>query len=263
MKDYTPQGAQGPGPKKKGIGPQGAALDWLSRGLTLGGLLLILVPFVWAPFYLARPLRAIAVEGNKVLSAQEVTARLRMEPSPRWLSLDPYELETQILEEPWVQAVNIKKTSTLGLLVFVEERQPVAYFKAQNGLYLLDSDQTVLVRPSLWGGWDLPVFTDSNLKVTAGERLVSSGVYRALELVKLLEQDPVLPLSAVSEFLVGDPMNLRLVTQPGGLEVRLGFEGLEEKLTRLHQASGELKKREDRLAYIDLRHPQGIVIKRK
>ncbi len=263
MKDYTPLGNQGPGPKKKGLGPQGATLDWLSRFLTLAGLLLILVPLVWAPFYLSRPLRAIAVEGNRVLSAQEVAARLRMEPSPLWIGLDPYELETQILEEPWVQSVNIKKTSTLGLLVAVTERQPVAYFKAQNGLFLLDSDQMVLVRPSLWGGWDLPVFTDLNLKVNAGDKLVSSGVYRALELTKLLDQDPVLPLSAVSEFLVGDPMNLSLITQPGGLEVRLGFEGLEEKLARLHQASGEIKKREDRLAYIDLRHPQGIVIKRK
>ncbi|MDT8446356.1 MAG: FtsQ-type POTRA domain-containing protein [bacterium] len=268
MQDYSPRKSKAtPSHKrrKSRLPTSGAPLLGMLRGLlTLAGLGLILVPFAWAPIYLQGSLRKLAVQGNQVLSGQAVAARLQLAEGTSWLGLDLYSLAERLLADPWIEQVDLKKTGSLGLLVQVKERQPVAYLQTEAELYLIDQNLMILGRPAQWGGWDLPVLSDSHSKsLPIGTKLQSAGVNKALELMALLENDPVLPLASVSEFLVDDPTNIRLITQPGALEFRFGHDGFEEKIKRLHLASAELHRREDRLMYVDLRNPHGVVIKRK
>jgi len=233
--------------------------------LSLAGMALVLMTWGWLPIYLAGDLKEVQVSGNRILSAQALVSRLELGSTQvSWWNLDPYVLGERLLEEPWVEKAEVKKTSSLGLMIQVTERTPVAFVKAQDQLFLMDKDRVLLSLPDKQRFWELPVISDPALdQVREGDRLDSAALSRAFHLMKLLESDPVIPLSSVSEILLSDPLNLRVITLPGGLEFRFGLGDFEEKLKRLHQASGELSRREHRLVYVDLRHPQGLVIKRK
>jgi len=263
MKDYVPHSAQPERPNQRKKGSDNLLFSLLKGGVSLLGILIILSPVIWVPAHLARQIESVGVTGNHVLTAEEVVGALELSDQETWFDVDPFDLENRGLSEPWIESIDIKKTSTLGLAVHIGERQPVAYLKANQQIYLLDHSLMVLGLPERWNGWDLPVLSTNRLTVTPGDRLRSAGVNRAFELMNLLKEDPVLPLSGVSEIKLDNPMNLVVITQPGGLQIKMGFDHFEEKLHRLHLASQDLANREKRLAYIDLRHPQGVVIKRR
>jgi len=233
--------------------------------LTLATMVLFIASWGWMPFYLAGDLREVQVSGNQILSAQALVSRLALGKEPiGWWGLDPYVLTEQLLKEPWVAQAKVKKTSSLGLMIEVVERTPMVYVKTRDQLFLMDENLVLLSLPDKQRFWELPVLTDPGLEeAKEGDRLDSAAVERALKLMKLLENDPVIPLSAVSEIVLTDPLNLKLITLPSGLEFRFGLGQFEEKLERLHRASADLHQRENRLAYVDLRHPKGLVIKRK
>jgi len=263
MKDYVPFSSN-KDQRNTTAGPASNTLiNLLKVGLSMVGIAVILTPLLWVPDFLSRPLGSVGVTGNRVVTAKEVVGRLELSDQETWLDLDPFVLENKGLSEPWIEAIDIKKNSDLGLSVEIHERQPVAYLKTKSGIFLVDQEFMVLGIPQRWGGWDLPVLSASRLTVSPGDRLSSAGVSRAFELMDRLKSDPVIPLGGVSEIKIDNPMNLVLVTQPGGLRVKMGFNHFEEKLHRLHIASQDLVGREGRLAYIDLRHPQGVVIRRK
>lgn len=266
MQDYIPGKTKAPPKKKRGAPKLSGAplLGLLKAFLTLAGFLLVLVPLGYAPVYLQGELRALAVQGNRVLSAEAVARRLALPEQVRWWDLDLYTLAQRLLGDPWIAQVDLKKKASLGLLVQLREREPIAFVQTASGLYLIDQELVLLDLPESLGALDLPVLSDPDLgALKIGEPLRRAGIHQGLALMEILKGDAVLPLEAISQILVDDPTNLRLITRPGGLEFRWGSGAFKEKLKRLHLASAEIDRREDRLLYVDLRNPEGVVIKRK
>ena len=79
--------------------------------------------------------------------------------------------------------------------------------------------------------------------------------------MQVLESSEALPLAAVSEIRLTDPLNLTLVTLPEGIRIKLGYSDYEQKLDRLKRALPEIAKRAKRIESIDLRNFQGVALK--
>ena len=231
---------------------------------------IIILVLVGGLFYqggnlLFSPLEQVQVHGNSNISKEVVVQYLRLQKEESWLSLDPYILSTRLRQHLWIESAVVHRNLKLGLDVYITERTPVAYLKLKTGLFLLCKDNLILKLDKMnQGDWDLPVVIN-NIVENVNEGMVyhDVGISRALALIEKLKNDPVLNSSAISEINIDDPLNMELVTIPHGIRVKLGYQKLTEKIRNLGLAMPVLKKMKKSLKYVDLRHGNGVVIKRK
>ncbi len=250
-----PLGEEG---EKKPRGP------WrIAQGLTgILAFLLILGGLGLLPLYLTSAPRFFLVEGNEVLKAKEIKNQVLFDPEQSWFSLDAYILSSQLLSHPWIKSATIHKTPSLGLVAQIEEYRPIAYYRAGTRLFLLSSNHKLLPMRQGKTPWDLPVLSDrANPNLQAGMRPDFFHLERGLRLLHLLKNFAPLPLSAISEIRLQDPLDIQVITVMGGKLIHFGDRDWPKKLTRLKKALPQIAKRFKQIEQIDLRNFQGVAIK--
>jgi hypothetical protein len=238
-------------------------LPFMTRYFFLAGAVVLSVMLVYHLVgYLNRSPENIRVFGNRILTTDDLVQQLRIQESQSWLSIDPYRLSLQLKQHCWVDKAMVHRSFPLSIDVYVVERVPMAYLKTADDLLLLGSDRLVL--KTLPGGiWDLPIIVNQRLKAVApGTLLAEASLIRALHLMSLLEKDPVLPLTAVSEIDITDPFNTELVTMPYGIRLKMGFEDFERKLAAIKIALPYFADVVGNIDYLDLRTVRGVVLKK-
>lgn len=262
MKDFF-RTTQHPKQEKKQKQPPG----WMIlKGVSIITILILLGTL----FYQGRnlffsPLEQIQVHGNSTLSKETIVQYLDLKENESWLDLDPYILSLRLKQHLWIKSAVVHRNLKLGLDVYITERTPVAYLKLKTGLFLLCENNLVLKTSRInQGNWDLPVVINTRIEnVSAGMVFHDVGISRALALLDKLKTNPILNASSISEINIDDPLNMELVTTPHGIRVKLGYQKLTEKINNLALAMPALKKMKRSLQYVDLRHRNGVVIKRK
>jgi len=204
------------------------------------------------------------IHGNRILSKDTIRQYLNLTEGQSWFSLDPYFLSLQLRKQPWVGKALVHRSLPLTIDVHITEKVPVAFLKTADELFLLGDDYLVLEMFQSSGPWDLPIIVDRNLKdVNPGDKLQPTKLKRAYHLMDLLKENKILPLGAISEIIISDPFNIKLVTSPDGIRVIFGFENFERKLASLSHVLLEISKSRDKIQYIDLRNIRGVTVKYK
>ncbi len=232
----------------------------------LGGLFIIFLTCLQIPEYLAETIDKsnIRIQGNKLLSEESILDFLAVDAQKSWYSLDPFDLSARLKQQSWIDLAMVHRNPGRGLNIKITERQPIAYLKSSNQLFLLGSDFLVLNTISSSGKLDLPIIVDHNLKgIKAGDLIQKANLTRPFQLIELLKKNKTLPLDAISEIIITDPLNIKVVTIPEGIVVKFGYQGFEQKLANLHYALPHLNREGKRIKYIDLRQERGVVFKRK
>lgn len=215
--------------------------------IALGGLFFL----PWRE-YLA--IREIAVQGGERIPAERVLQRLPFQVGANWVTADTAAAERALLELPELQYAQIARVFWGRIRVSLQERQPLAVVRLQEGfLYWVDSEGFLMApaQDALYG----PVF--SGLETVQSERgLRLADPYYAI---------PIRALMARPGYLLAKITAVRfersdlIMSMRDGPEIWLASYDLHSDLVRLEQLIAALPQAQNRA--IDLRW-RGLVIVR-
>ena len=212
-----------------------------------------------------QPIGITQIRGNAVLSSEDLLESLDLESQTSFAGFDPLLHSARVGAMPWIEYGRALRKSPNRIEVIVEERKPVAFFKTRDRVFLIDGERNLLdPMPSL-KPWNLPVIVNGKIRggLATGDNLVSANLNKTLELIDLLRVSRAMPLDAVSEIVITNPVNIVLVTMPDNVRVHMGLDHFEEKLRNLAVAMPEIAKQLARIKILDLRYRNKIVIAKK
>jgi len=235
---------------------------WAARtllGLQLGGVAIAGLAALWAAYAQVMGsdrlrVARVDVRGSHFLSEGEVRELLGPAVGENILGLDIEALKAHLRASPWVADAVVRRTLPDTLQVEVRERVPLALAEMER-LYLMDAEGTLIdIYGPQTAGFDLPIVR--GLAGVAAEARRD----RAARAGALLQD--LGGLSAeVSEVLIEDSGDLRVVLRGRGEVLRFGSPPYRGKLTTFLALRGELAERCPRAEYFDLRFKDRIYAK--
>lgn len=208
------------------------------------------------------PLEAIEVSRLRHLSREEVVAQSGVRPGDSMLGLRLRRIGEQLAKNPWIEKVKVRRYFPHTLAIEVVEREPVAVVN-MGFFYYLDAKGEVFKPLTHGDSLNYPVITgvteEDLARDPAGTKRALKG---AVELMGLLGKERSFSLADVSEIHIDKGFGFTLFTAAGGVPVRLGNDGLAEKLARFAKVYGELREQMTTVEYIDLDYHDKIIVKK-
>jgi cell division protein FtsQ len=234
----------------------------LVRGLALGVTLtgLGVAAFVAWDWVLRTPLlatRTVEVTGVRRLDEGAVLAAAGIEPGTNLFALDVLAAEGRVAALPGVRRAHVVRHLPDRVTVLVEEREPHALVNAGE-LHWVDAEGYLVATDARPGSTGLPILTGVGAPAP-GADVPSESLRAGLALLHVLERTSGRLAARVSEVDLSRPHGpvLYLVD---GIEVRLGSDAWADRLARLDGVLGELDARGERVASVDLRFRDQVVL---
>lgn len=82
----------------------------------------------------------IEYHGNNILSDEEVNSFTQLQYNQNILSYDINQIELNLLKNPWIREVRIKRTLPSEILIEIEEKEPMFWATKNEKLFYLDKD---------------------------------------------------------------------------------------------------------------------------
>ncbi len=184
------------------------------------------------------------------ISSERITELMELEPGTNLLAVDTEELERRIAGDRWVDSVEVRREYPDTLRVKVVEHVPSAVLLADR-FYLIDRAGKPFKRMGRGERGDLPIITGiSRQLLDEREVWATAMIHRALqvsETYRAVEDRP-----ALGEINVGETGELTVYTAVERTELRLGREGIAERLERYDALRAALGERAERLAVVHL-----------
>ncbi len=214
--------------------------------LGLVGLAVVLTALVVrSPLF---ELRAVRVEGNVRMSAQDVIGLAGVEVGSNLLLVSPGAVERSVGSSPWVDTVEVRRDLPSTLVIGVRERRPVGWVGDRAGGALLAADGTVLGRRRSARGLVSLGAVEGTLE--PGDRLDLGGP----RLGVVASLPGWLRREISHAVLRGDRIVLRL--RSGGRIIYGPADLLPEKRAALESLLRWAGERDIRVEYIDVRAPK-------
>ena len=189
----------------------------------------------------------ILVTGRSQVPFAELLERLSIKKDMPILGVDIVEARESLSAIPWVKDVSISRRLPDKIIVELQERVPVALWQHHKKISLIDRDGVVLASKDLQAWQQLPL-------------VVGEGApQQVMELAGLLNSEPVIAAMLASATRAGKRRwDLRL---KNGVFVKLPEQDVELALRRLVTLEEQKNILGRNIAGIDLRQPEGVVIK--
>jgi cell division septal protein FtsQ len=204
----------------------------------------------------------IEVNPLKRLTREDVISLAGVKPGDDLLAMKLQRVGEQLMKSPWAEKVRVKRYFPHTLAIEFIEREPVAIVN-MGYLYYLDKKGEVFKPLNEGDRLDYPVLTgiteEDMWKDPAGSRDALKG---ALGLIALLKGGSLLALAEISEIHYDKGYGFTLFTMRGGVPVKLGNSGFDEKLARLARIFRDLQAQLPTLEYIDLDYSDKIIVKK-
>ena len=236
----------------------GVLARMLVVGVTLVGLgVAAFVAWDWARRTPLLATRSVEVTGARRLDEGTVRAAAGIEPGTNLFAVDVAATEARVASLPGVRRATVVRHLPGQVTVLLEEREPYALVNA-GGLHWVDAEGYLVTTDARPGATGLPILTGVGAPVP-GAREPSEELRTGLALLHVLQRTSGRLAARVSEVDLARPHGpvLYLVD---GIEVRLGPDGWSDRLARLDGVLGELDARGERVASIDLRFRDQVVL---
>ena len=243
---------------RHGAHPLRRALQVLAVGLTVAGL--AVAAQVAADWIQRTPLlatRSVEIAGARRLDEGVVRAAAGIEPGTNLLAVDVAAAEARVAGLPGVRRAHVARHLPARVTVLVEEREPYALVNA-HGLHWIDAEGYLVTSDVRPGSTGLPILTGADAPAP-GSTAPSESLRAGLALLHVLERTSGRLAPRVSEVDLGRP-NGPMLYLVDGIEVRLGPDAWEDRLARLEGVLAELDARAERVASIDLRFRDQVVL---
>lgn len=213
-------------------------------------------------------LAAIEVNGLRLLSGDDVLDASGLAIGDNVLDIDLRAVSERLEREPWIKRAIVVRKPPDRLVVELVERQRLAWLKLGQ-TYGVDEEGILLPARRLanesLSEVDLPVITGVSVELDSlypGMALAdSAGVLSAVLAwwKRAIEVDPEFCMGISDlEALQDDGIGLRLAGD--GLEVRLPFDRVDERLRELKRMMPRIYREYPNPAYIDLRYARQLVV---
>ena len=242
-------------------------LTWLSRGI---GAAVICASLGFGGLQAYRAvarttflrLETIEVSPLTRLSRGEIIALAGVKPGDAMLGVNLKGIVEQLTKNPWIERVQVQRFFPHTLSIALSERSPKAVANV-GCLYYLDAKGELFKSLVEGDRLDYPLITgvsEADLETDpAGSK---EALKSALLLIDSLKIGTVFGLEDVSEIHYDKGYGFTLFTMVGGVPVKLGNGGFQEKLARLSGIFRQLQPQMQALDYIDLDYNDKIIVKK-
>ena len=243
----------------------GVSLLTVLAGLTVGTLYL--------KNYLGRDGR-FRIAGSSNIEATGLTEVSRKQMLPvfgedigRNIFFVPLSERRRELEEiPWVEHATVMRVLPDQIRVSLVERKPVAFVRQGNTIGLVDANGVLLSMPAATMAqhhYSFPVVTGIDPADPIGSRKARMAVY--LRMVADLDQSNQHFSEQISEIDLTDPEDARVLMPEQGDDIlaHFGEDKFAERYRRYEEHIAEWRKQYPRLASVDLRYEQQVVLQMK
>lgn len=205
----------------------------------------------------------IAVEGVSALPDDKVIALSGIEAGDNFFYLNTWDAKKDLLQNPFVEAVKIRRTLPNKVTIVITERKSIGYIVTTDGYIQVGEDGRLLAIQQTLSNYKLPVISGIDLSElpAIGGFIENEKLKQALEILQNCDQSL---LDNIAELNVGQEYYILAYTNQK-LEVRLG--GLDNIEQRLQDLNGILTNvvgttiASDQILYIDMRYEGSSVIK--
>jgi cell division protein FtsQ len=202
-------------------------------------------------------MRTVEVVGAHRLDEASVRRAAAIEPGTNLLAVDVVAAEARVASLPAVRRAHVVRHLPGRVTVLVEEREPYALVNA-GGLHWVDAEGYLVTGDARPGATGLPILTGVGAPVP-GTAQPSEGLRAGLALLHVLQRTAGRLAARVSELDLARP-HAPVLYLVDGIEVRLGSDAWSDRLARLDAVLGELDARGERMATIDLRFRDQVVL---
>ena len=230
----------------------------LALGVTLAGLAVAAtVAWDWARRTPLLATRTVEVAGIRRLDEATVLAAVGIELGTNLFVVDVGAAEAGVAALPGVRRAHVARHLPGRVTVLVEEREPYALVNA-GGLHWVDAEGYLVSTDARPGSTGLPILTGIAAPA-AGAGGPSESLRAGLALLHALQRTSARLATRVSEVDLGRTHGpvLYLID---GVEVRLGSDAWDDRLARLDGVLADLDARGERVASIDLRFRDQVVL---
>jgi cell division protein FtsQ len=234
----------------------------------LGGLFaaaLYVVVSVAVHWFRTTPLLAVTsveIQGAHRLTEAVIRAAAAIPIGANLLTLDPVAIRSRVEGLTGVERASVVRDLPHRVSLHVQEREPYALVQRKGGGRLLWVDATGYLigaepRP---GSPALPILSGVEPATAASDADPPDRLRVGLALLRAIERTGARLAGRISEIDLAGPEGpvLYLVD---GTEVRVGTEAWDERLARLEGVLGELERTGERVAAVDLRFRDQVVLK--
>ena len=166
-------------------------------------------------------------------------------------------VQRDLLQEPYVKKVFLRRELPDRVTVRIEERKPFALLQMDNKSFLIDQDGRILERLSEKGDTALPVID--------GIEQDQNGVWKeelsqALSLIMTIKNYGYPDFEEIDLIEMTKKHGAVLRPSGGGFEIRCGIEDFLHKMILLKRVTADLSRREWMVGHIDLRFQGQVVV---
>ncbi len=192
----------------------------------------------------------ISIEGQKYTDTDILKALINIEEGDPIFSLNPNEAKEQIEKIGWVKFARVERHLPDTIYIYVKERQAMALWKDNEGLYLIDVDGNIITNKNL--------DRFKNLIMVSGE----NSNKKAYEFISILKSEPDL-LSMTDNIKLIDNRRWNIYLDDGKL-IKLPENNVKLAIRNimLHDIKNNILKN-DSIYIIDARHKGRLVIRTK
>lgn len=204
----------------------------------------------------------VSIMGCMNVTESELVNLAKVDFKASLANLDLREISSRLTKHPWVEKAKVKRDwSRRALIIEVQERIPQALILLDD-LYLVDRHAEVFKKAEPRDQLDFPVLTGLDTReVMERDKQAVNLVGQALELLGILRQRKIFTPRDVSEIHLSKQNGLTIFTLKGGIPIRLGSGGLEDKIDRLEKVLPDLQPKIKEVEYLDINYPRKVVVK--
>ncbi len=212
--------------------------------------------FLRSPFFI---IQEISIQGLDKVSAGEIRDVIELREGMNMWKISPPEIRERIASIPRVGEVSVQRSLPGGIIIFIEEKNPVAMIPYHGSYLELSCDGLIIgIREEYKG--ELPLINGLSWgKMDVGMKIPDRSRGEIVEIfLESLKVSPSLPLAEIN---VTNPQQILVYTWEG-MEVWLGSrEDLDKKLEVLQQLHQYLLSGENNLqkGYLDIRAAEAPV----
>jgi cell division protein FtsQ len=207
-------------------------------------------------------LSKIEVVNLKRLGRDEVITLAGIKPGDAMLGLRLRRIGEQLVKNPWIEQVKVRRYFPGTLIIEVTEREPVAVIN-MGYLYYLDKKGEVFKPLTEGDRLDFPVVTGINEEDIGKDPVGSRIALKAtVELLATLKAGTGFKLDDISEIHYDRGYGFTLFTAGFGVPLKLGNAGFNDKLARLAKIYTAIQAELATVEYIDLDFNDKIIVKK-
>jgi cell division protein FtsQ len=185
------------------------------------------------------------------ISKGDIRNAAGIQPGANLFSVNLKKVQNKIADNPWVLEAAVARKLPSTIWIYVSEHIPFALL-ASDSINIVDVNGVIFKKADNGEDKNLPVLTGLSKK---------DDISGAVGLLKAYLNSPLADYFQLSEVHYDDKTGYSIILSGDGTTIKLGMEGLTEKLDRFYSMVGAINAYKSKMRYVDLGIPGKVVVK--